>query len=261
MQEYLDIAKEIALEAGVIMTEYFGMDVEYTLKEDSQSASNQSPVTVADERIQQLVVARLEAAYPEHSLYGEEGKRMKESEFVWVFDPIDGTAAFVRGVPTNVFSLALVKKGTPVVGVVYDPHMKRLYHAVHGEGAFMNDLPIHTAARTELDGSYIETDGHKGFKNLNFFEQARQERVRLLSYSSTVYAHMMVAAGQLDGVVFPLSNPWDCAAAKVIVEEAGGVTSDLHGEPQRYDGDTKGFVSAATSEFHKKLLALIAPSV
>ncbi|MDB5237722.1 MAG: Myo-inositol(Or 4)-monophosphatase [Parcubacteria group bacterium] len=255
MDEYLTIAKELALEAGIIMTEYFGLGLQHTLKDDH------SPVTEADHAIQSLVTQRLEAAYPGHSLYGEEGKKILESEFTWVFDPIDGTAAFMRGIPTNVFSLGLVRNGIPVLGVVYDPYMKRLYHAVQGEGAFMNDVRMRTSTRTELARSYIETDGHKKFKNLDFFERGRKEHVRFLSYSSTVYAHMLVACGQLDGVVFPACDPWDCAAAKVIVEEAGGTTSDIYGSDQRYDEQTRGFVSAGTPEFHAKLLALIAESV
>jgi fructose-1,6-bisphosphatase/inositol monophosphatase family enzyme len=109
--------------------------------------------------------------------------------------------------------------------------------------------------------SYIETDGHRGFKNLEFFTRAFEEGVRFLSYSSTVYAHMLVATGQLQGVVFPIGNPWDCAAAKVIVEEAGGTVSDLHGNDQRYDQETKGFVSAGNAAYHAKLLTLIEPSI
>jgi myo-inositol-1(or 4)-monophosphatase len=256
MQDYLDIAKEIARESGAIMTNHFGIGVPHTLKPDDQS-----PVTEADTLIQELVTARLSAAYPEHSLYGEEGASMKESAFMWVFDPIDGTAPFLRGIPTNVFALALVKEGVPVVGVVYDPHLDRMYSASQGGGAFLNDTPISVSSRTELSHSYVETDGHRGFKNLDFFETGREAGMRFLSYSSTVYAHMLVAAGQLDGVVFPLPNPWDCAAAKVIVEEAGGTTSDVRGNQQRYDRETGGFISAGTPEFHEKLLALIAGSV
>lgn len=261
MQEYLDIAKEIAREAGVIMTNHFGMGLQHTFKADAQSVSNQYAVTEADTLIQELITSRLSAAYPAHSLYGEEGDSLTGSEFVWVFDPIDGTAPFLRGVPTNVVSIALVKDGVPVVGVVYDPHMDRLYYAVRGEGAFLNGKAISTSPRTELSCSYIEIDGHKGFKNLDFFETARAEGVRLLSYSSTIYAHMLVASGQLEGVIFPLMNPWDCAAAKVIVEEAGGVTSDMRGKDQRYDQKTNGFISAGNPEFHEKLLTIIAPSI
>src|SRR6187402_3312603 len=105
MEEYLKIAKEIALEAGVTMTEYFTLGMVHTVKADN------SPLTEADQRIQKLVVDRLTQAYPEHSLLGEEGEVQRDSKYVWVFDPIDGTAAFMRGIPTNVFSLALVEDG------------------------------------------------------------------------------------------------------------------------------------------------------
>lgn len=255
MEEELSLAKSIALEAGAIMLSHFGQGTPHTLKPDH------SPVTDADTEVHALVVKRISAAFPAHSLLGEEGVQPSASECVWVFDPVDGTVPFLRGVPTNVFALALVCGGVPVAGVVYDPYMKRLYHAVKGEGAFMNDEPIHTAATTELAHSYIETDGHRGFKDLLVLERARSAGVRFLSYSSTTYAHMLVASGQIEGVVFPPTNPWDAAAAKVIVEEAGGVTSDVRGKDQRYDGATGGFVSSCTPEYHAKLLALIAPSL
>lgn len=255
MQEYLALAKAVALEAGGIMLEGFGIGTPHSFKADH------SPLTEADQRISKLVIDRIGAAYPDHSLYGEEGSRLSDSGCVWVFDPIDGTAPYLRGVPTNVFALALVKDGEPVVGVVYDPYMKRLYHAVKGEGAFLNDAPIRTSSNTELAHTYIESDGHRGFKNLDFFNRGRDAQMRFLSYSSTVYAHMMVAAGQLEGVVFPPTNPWDAAAAKVIVEEAGGATSDIHGSPQRYDRETHGFVSSCNAAYHERLIALIAPSV
>ncbi|KND50884.1 MAG: myo-inositol-1(or 4)-monophosphatase [Parcubacteria bacterium C7867-007] len=255
MDQHLKIAKEIAQEAGVVMTQYFELGMRHTFKDDH------SPLTKADELIQELVTSRLSEAYPEHSLIGEEGTQMKESNSAWVFDPIDGTAAFLRGVPTNVFSLALVEDGVPVLGVVYDPYMKRLYSAVRGQGAFLNNLPITNSSHTDLSRSYIATDGHRGFKDMTLFDRARDAHVRCLSYSSTVYASMMVASGQLQGVVLPLGNPWDSAAAKVIVEEAGGVTSDVHGNDQRYDTRTGGFVCAGSSEYHAKLLSLIAPSV
>ena len=255
MQQYLEVASKVAYEAGVIMKEVFAQGVAHTVKSDH------SPVTDADRRINELVITRIKQAFPTHSVLGEEGKEMQAGEYTWVCDPIDGTAAFMRGIPISVFSLALVVEGEPQVGVVYDPHLDRLYTAIKGEGAFMNGAPILSAENTELAHSYIETDGHSGFKNLSFFERALAAEVRFLSFSSTVYAHMLVATGQIQGVVFPRTSPWDAAAAKIIVEEAGGTTSDIHGNTQRYDVDTTGLVSSCTPEFHEKLLTLIAPSV
>src|SRR5581483_9309819 len=132
MQEYLETAKALAEEAGAIMLESFGFSIEHTLKADN------SPLTTADTRIHKLVIDRLSTQYPEHSLYGEEGHITRDSStYTWVFDPIDGTAAFLRGIPTNVFSIALVVDGVPELGVVLDPYLKRLFHAVRGEGAFL----------------------------------------------------------------------------------------------------------------------------
>lgn len=255
MPEFLEVAIGIAQEAGRIMLEHFALSVRHSFKEDH------SPLTDADKKINDLVIKRIETYYPEHSLIGEEGSRMKPGPHTWVFDPIDGTAAFLRGIPTNVFSLALVERGSPILGVVYDPYLDRLYRAGKGMGAFLNDAPLRTSLHTELSGSYVETDGQSGFTNLEFLNRAHDARVRFLSYSSTVYAHMLVASGQIEGVIYPLTKPWDAAAAKILVEEAGGVVSDVYGAEQRYDAPIQGCVSACTREFHSELLSLIKPSV
>ncbi|MGE5541365.1 MAG: inositol monophosphatase family protein [Bacillota bacterium] len=255
MEEYLARATAVAHEAGGIISDSFGIGSKHELKDDY------SPVTDADRIVNELVIARLSEAFPEHSLVGEEGRKEVESEYAWVFDPIDGTVPFLRGVPTNVFALALVHHGEPVLGVVHDPHTKRLYHATKGGGAYLNGVSIHTSSRTELERSYIETDHHRGFKDFSFFERLHERDVRFLSYSSTIYAQMLVAAGQIEAVVFPGKRPWDAAASKVIVEEAGGYTSDLAGNIQRYDKEINGFICAGTKKYHEKLLEVVGSSL
>ncbi|MEK7510924.1 MAG: inositol monophosphatase [Patescibacteria group bacterium] len=255
MPHYLDIAKAVALEAGGLMTNAFGIGVPHAYKDDY------TPVSEVDTQVNALVITRLSEAFPEHCLLGEEGSCTKESEYTWVFDPIDGTAPYVRGIPTNVFSLGLVKNGVPVLGVVYDPYMDRLYHAVQGESAFLNGERIHTSAHTELSRTYIETDNHRGFKDMTLFQRLLDADVRFLSYSSTVYSTMLVAAGQIEGVVYPGTKPWDAAAAKVIIEEAGGVVTDKEGNEQRYDGPINGFIAACTRDYHDKLRAVVGPSL
>jgi myo-inositol-1(or 4)-monophosphatase len=255
MPDYLQLAQAVAREAGGIILDSFGIGTPHVLKGDH------SPITETDKRVNDLVITRLAAVVPEHSFLGEEGKETNGGEYVWVFDPIDGTVPFLRGIPTNVFALALVKGGEPVLGVVYDPYTARLYHATKGGGAFLNGVRITTSPATDLQHTYIETDHHRGFKNLDFFQRLLEQDVRFLSYSSTVYSHMLVASGQIEGVVFPGTRPWDAAAAKVIIEEAGGITSDIHGNQQRYDGEMNGFVSACTRAYHAKLIEIIASSV
>ncbi|HRH55747.1 MAG TPA: inositol monophosphatase [Candidatus Paceibacterota bacterium] len=254
MEEFLSAAKNIAYEAGARMREGFEQGQDHTFKED------RSPITETDSAVNALVLKRLTEAFPTHRLLGEEGGRDIESSYTWVFDPIDGTAPYLRGIPTNVFSLALVKDGEPILGVVYDPHMDRLYHATQGNGAFVNETPLKTSTRTTLAYAYIAIEGYRGFKSLDFLEALRAQNTHFLTYSSVVYAHMLVASGQLEGVLFPLHNPWDAAAAKIIVEEAGGITSSGNGSSQRYDENLAGFVSAANEGVHAELIELMKPT-
>lgn len=255
MNDFLATAKAVAKEAGSIMLESFGLDTVHTLKEDH------SPITEADRRINAMVIERLEAQFPEHSLLGEEGEKLHGNPLVWVFDPIDGTAPYLRGIPTNVFSLALVENGEPILGVVYDPYMKRLYHAIKGRGAYLNDVLMHTSARVDLARTYTVLATARGYTDLAYLEHMREQEIRFFKYGSAVYGHMLVASGQVEGTILSGGKPWDAAAAKIIIEEAGGITSDIHGNVQRYDGKIAGFVAAGTPEYHRQLLALIAPSL
>lgn len=254
MTSHLELAKALALEAGAIMLENFGPSTEHRLKDD------RSPVSDADTRINAHVIERISRAFPEHSLLGEEGEVLSDSSHVWVFDPIDGTIPYVRGIPTNVFSLALVIDGVPTLGVVYDPHLKRLYHAIKGEGAFLNDTRISTMQDATLDHGFIEVSGKSRITKSTLYDELRNAGVHLLSFYSTIYAQMLVACGQIEGALYLSSKPWDCAAAKVIVEEAGGITSDLAGNDQRYDGPLSGFVSGANAQVHERLLAIASVS-
>lgn len=251
----MDRIEPLAREAGTLMIDAFRIGLRHDLKDDY------TPVSEVDKRVNDLVIERLSSAFPDHALLGEEGSKMKESKYVWVFDPIDGTAPYVRGIPTNVFSLALVKDGEPVLGVVYDPYLDRLYSAITGEGAFLNGESMRTSARTDLPRTYIETDHHRGLKDVLLFQRLLDNDVRFLSYSSTVYSSMLAASGQIEGVVYPGRKPWDAAAAKVIIEEAGGVMTDMQGGEQRYDKEINGFIIACTKEYHAKLLEVVGPSL
>ena len=137
-KEYLDFAKRLALSAGKIMGEYFyGKENKVSFKED------RTPVTKADRIINDYVISEVNKQYPTHSIDGEESKDIKNSKYVWVLDPIDGTSMFTRHIPVSVFSLALVVDGDVKVGVVYDPFLDEMYTAIKGCGANLNNKPIH----------------------------------------------------------------------------------------------------------------------
>lgn len=250
--EYLAFAKSVALEAGEIMRKYFGKQPDSHLKADN------TIVTVADEEINQLVIDRVRAAYPEHDIDGEEASDRRGSDYVWVCDPIDGTATFARELPVSVFSLALVVDGLPEVGVVYAPFSDHLYWAARGQGAFMNDEQIHVSNKTF---------GQMAEINVDWWPSAEWDVMRAihrLAYDkgayvtapgSTTHAAMLVARGAFVASVFAGSKGKhvDIAAAKVIVEEAGGKVTDLFGEDQRYDGDIRGVV-VSNSVVHSEII-------
>lgn len=238
------------------MLEHFQIGIEKKDKADG------TPVTIADTKINQMVIDAIEQNYPEHAIHGEEASHKKENaEYVWACDPIDGTIPYMLGVPTNQFSLALVQNGKPIVGVVYDPYMKRLYHATGGVGAFLNDKKIEVnKTKTLLEGKYIALHSQK----TPFYragELIRDASARgfwtYVPYSFT-YEAVMVASGRLVGSIFGYPTAHDVAAIKVIIEEAGGKVTDLLGNEQRYDQPIKGAI-VSNGLVHQELVELVKP--
>ena len=256
MNQYFETAVELAHEAGRIMLDHFQMGVAADLKADN------SPVTVADESINQLVINRIMAQYPDHGVIGEEGSVEKpDSIHQWVCDPIDGTIPYTLGIPTNVFCLALVEAGDPIMSVIFDPYMDRMYTATAGGGAFRNDERIHVSETDVLEDAVINVAGRSPAMAaaLGGPIYADLERIgaRLLDHSSFAYETVLVAAGMFDAAVFTKRTPWDAAAGALLVTEAGGIASDVTGSRQRYDGAVKGAIFS-NGKIHAELQAVVA---
>lgn len=255
MNEYLDFAKRIALHAGEIMLKYFDADVSLREKADK------TIVTIADEEINHMVIAEVEKAYPEHAIFGEEESSSRISEYTWVCDPIDGTVPYSKGIPVSVFSLALVQDGRPLVGVVYDPFMKRMYSAIKGQGAFCNDRPIQVSGAGLERHSVIDIEWWPEAEyNIDtpLHTLSEQSKVYVLHLGSVVQGCCLVASGQYVACIFPgtVGKAVDMAAIKVIVEEAGGKVTDLFGDEQRYDGDVKGAI-ISNGVVHEELTSVL----
>jgi len=247
-----EFAIGLAHESGKIMLAAFRSDSNTkTYKED------ETPVTVADQEINDLVRTRIAGAYPDHGFLGEEGGAPDGQEYVWVCDPIDGTRSFARGVPVSVFSLALVQDGVPVLGVVYQPFVDDLYVAESEKGATCNGQKIFVSERAEIDTrSVIAAAAHKKtapYPTDNIVRLCADKGASIYNYGSATYNAVLVARGSAEATVFPYSNAWDMAAAKVIIEESGGHTSSVGGKRQRYDGKIAGFIGS-NKLVHEKLL-------
>ena len=252
---YLEFAKSVAYEAGDIMRKYFGQKPDSEIKEDD------TIVTVADKEINRLVIERVQAAYPDHAVDGEEESHKQNTLHYWVCDPIDGTMPFAANLAISVFSLAYVYDGTPLAGVIYDPYADRLFWASKGEGAYINDertfvskIDFGTQAKMSYDQlAKAEYDVLTPISKLS-----AETNTYMVSPGSTTHMAAMVAQGDFVASIFPgtKGKNVDIAAAKVIVEEAGGKVTDLFGEEQRYDRDIRGAI-VSNGVVHDELIDIM----
>jgi myo-inositol-1(or 4)-monophosphatase len=256
MEEYLEFTKNLAKEAEAIALKYFSFETENTWKEDD------SPLTVADTEINDLVITRINETYPEHSIYGEEKSDIKDnSKYIWVCDPIDGTTAFSVGLPMFAFSIALVDQsnGQPVLGLVNDPIMKSMYWAYKGGGAYRNGQKISVSKDTTLKNAYLNTGAwgkDVGFSPLPLLKLLIEKKCKQVKLPSFVYAGVQIANGKFAGSVFYAKDGHDIAALKIITEEAGGKVTDLNGEERRYDQDGPGCI-VSNGILHDEILECV----
>ncbi len=256
MEEYLDFAKNLAKEAEGIALKYFSFETESTWKEDD------TPLTIADTEINDLVIKRINEKYPTHSIYGEEKSDRKEgSKYIWVCDPIDGTTAFSCGLPIFVFSIALVDQttGLPILGLINDPVMKNMYWAYTGNGAYRNGKKIEVSKENTLKNTYfsIGASGREvGFSNLPLFKILSEKKCKVVKYPSFIYGGVQVANGKYSGGVFYAKAGHDVVSLKIITEEAGGKVTDLNGKERRYDEDGLGCV-VSNGILHEEILEYV----
>ena len=255
LSDYLDFAKDLALQAGDVMLEHFKVGVAWQAKDDG------SAVTIADTAINTLVINAVAQKFPSHSVRGEEeSNHVPGDEYVWVCDPIDGTLPFTLGIPISMFSIALVKDGQPIVAVTYDPFLRRLYHATSNSGAFMNEQPIRVnQAGLEKSTKFTVTTSMQMVDSIKLTTALREQfHSRLFIFNSAVYCAMLVATGQFGFYICGATGAHDIAACKLIVEKAGGRVTDLYGNEQRYDQPVRGAI-ISNGQVHDQLIELVKP--
>jgi len=255
MNDYLTFAKNLAKDAGNIMLEHFKPGIDRVIKADS------TPLTIADTQINQLVIDKVMAAYSTHSVMGEEdSSEITNTEYVWVCDPIDGTTPYTFGVPTSMFSLALVKDGVPIVAVLYDPYMQRMFEATLDSPTLLNGSSINVNANSQLSDCYISAYASQfGFVNAaGLLGAVLSSGSKSFNYICITYESILVALGSTAGAYFPGKTAWDIAAVKLIVEQAGGKVTNLKGAEQRYDGQIYGAI-VSNGKIHDQLVDLVRP--
>jgi fructose-1,6-bisphosphatase/inositol monophosphatase family enzyme len=248
----LEFAKKLALAANEISDQYYRKVVDFKTKSDT------TPVTIADEEINKLVIDEVKRVYPNFGVLGEEETWQLEKDSLWVCDPIDGTIAFSMGDPVFTFSLALVVKGKPVVAVARELALGRTYWACLGGGAYLGNLPIHVSKR-DLSEAWLayptELKRLYGYRSL--YEPLANAAYQVNTVHGAVFKSLLVAQGLVDATVCPFPvHPWDFAAVKLIVEEAGGQVTTAGGSDQRYDKEMDSIV-LSNSVIHQDILKFI----
>lgn len=220
-ESFLPKAVEVARLAGGMLRSVFGQPakVDKMLEHDIKLH--------LDEECQELITQQLLAAFPEHTVFGEEGGAdYGKSEYQWIVDPIDGTVNFFYGFPHFCVTLALQQNQHTIVGVTYDPIRDEIFTVTRGGGAKLNGRKIHVSSRTQLADAMVST----GFAKVKTIVAESWEHVHYLA-SHALKVRMngcaaldlaYIACGRLDAYVERGIRLWDIAAGQLLVEEAGG---------------------------------------
>lgn len=218
-------------------------------------------VTEVDRQAEALIIDTIAAAFPEHGIVAEESPaRTSRDGHRWYIDPLDGTTNFAHGYPQFAVSIALAREDELLLGLVYDPLREETFSALRGAGARLNGMPIGVSAVTEFGRSLLGTGfpydrrQHAAFY-LAFFQEAICRTQGVRRAGSAALDLCAIACGRLDAFWEWKLHPWDTAAGRLIVEEAGGRVTDFSGAPHRLDGLE---TAASNGHLHVALTGMIA---
>lgn len=229
LSEYYDFAVETAYLAGRLTLGYYQTGVRPEMKADD------SPVTLADRKAEELIRRRIEKHYPQHAILGEEfgGLNRENASHLWYIDPIDGTKSFVRGVPLYAVLMGLEIEARVEVGVVYFPALDEMVAAASGLGCWWNGRRARVSPVESLAQAVVS------FTDLANFERTGKaeawKRLQNACYYRAgwgdAYGHALVATGRIELMMDPIMHDWDCGPFPPILREAGGYFGDWQGRP------------------------------
>ena len=220
-------------------------------------------VTEVDQKAEQEIIYTLRKAFPGHGILAEESGLREGDDYQWIIDPLDGTTNFLHGFPQFAVSIALRHKGRLEQGVVYDPLRQELFTATRGAGAMLNDRRLRVTKRNSLDGALLGTGFP--FKSqqhletyLDMFRALFPNTAGIRRPGSAALDLAYVAAGRLDGFWEIGLNIWDMAAGVLLIQEAGGISSDFLGGHNHLES---GNLVAGNPKVFTEILKTIRPFV
>jgi myo-inositol-1(or 4)-monophosphatase len=230
----LNVAVKAARAAGAIINRA-ALDVESV--RISQKQVNDF-VTEVDHASEEVIIETLLTAYPGHGIWAEESGKThgaKDSDLVWIIDPLDGTTNFIHGFPVYCVSIALANKGKVEQAVIYDPSRNDLFTATKGRGAYMNDRRLRVSKRIDLKQCLVSTGfpfrpGDNFNSYLKMMADVMQRTAGLRRPGAAALDLAYVAAGFTDGFFETGLSAWDVAAGSLLVQEAGGLVGNFSGD-------------------------------
>ena len=252
LDQLVTFARRLADASGAVIRRYYRQPIPVDAKSDA------SPVTIADREAEAALRGLIEDSYPDHGIIGEELDNVREdADFVWVLDPIDGTRSFITGKPLFGTLIALCHHQKPVLGVIDQPVSGERWLGRRGHPTVLGAQAVATRACQNLSDAVLYTTGHEWYGETELAAFMRLEgRVRMTQYSADCYAFALLATGFVDLVSECSMHNHDIAALVPVVEGAGGIMTDWHGEP--LDINSAGCVLAAGDRaLHAQALAVL----
>lgn len=248
----LAFALDIAKAAGAVALDYYSKGTTGSMKSDN------TPVTIADQKCERMIREALAEAFPDDAILGEEegsSARDPHARRKWIVDPIDGTYNFTRQLPVWSLLLALEEEGEIVLGIVFAPANEEIFWAERGRGAYRNGERIHVSSVDKLSEAQFEFGAPCRFATEGYWEALRKitdATYRQRSYGDYLnFAH--VFCGKAEAAVEIGVKAWDIAPMKIIATEAGGMYTDLDGGGSIY----KGSCLVSNGHVHDELLSIL----
>lgn len=250
MTNFKEVAIKAVKEAERAILKYYQDDIEFDLKPDK------TPVTLADKEAEKVIKNVIKDVFPDHSFLGEEeGVDNNLSEYRWIIDPIDGTKNFMRKINIWGTLLALEKNGEIILGVANAPISKELIIAEKGKGAYKNDKKLKVSNIEKLEDGFISHGNLKFFDEINKIQNLTKLSNLVLSCrgSGNFWPSLLVAEGKIDCSISVNLKYWDMAATKLIIEEAGGIVTDIYGNDLN---DKSTTIIATNGKIHSQVLEI-----
>jgi myo-inositol-1(or 4)-monophosphatase len=253
MLQLKDFAVDLARQAGGLLMDKFAQSLAIHYKGDIDL------VTEADKASENLIVEAIRQNFPDHGILSEESPAISgKSAMRWIIDPLDGTTNYAHGYPVFCVSVALEQEGTIILGVIYDPTRRDTFVTVRGEGAYLNGKRLSVSPTPNLNRSLLATGfpydiRESSENNLNYFNVMAKKAQAIRRAGAAALDIAYVAAGRFDGFWELKLQPWDMAAACLLLTEAGGKITDITGGPWSIASPN---IAVSNGRIHEQMIAV-----